>query len=112
MPAGVFLAGEILYLFVTSLALNIVMIAVSIFGYHLSLPAHAYVAIFCYTVLGCSASLPWARAHEGDHHLGDGRLGSDRSRSSSELRQRRLFGAQPAPQWLLNFSTYLPLERS
>jgi len=65
MPAGVFLAGEILYLFVTSLALNIVMIAVSIFGYHLSLPAHAYVAIFCYTVLGCSASLPWASRSRG-----------------------------------------------
>jgi len=32
------------------------MIAVSIFGYHLSLPAHAYVAIFCYTCSGVSFS--------------------------------------------------------
>ena len=52
MPSGVFLAGEILYLFVTSLGLIIVMLAVSHFGYHLSLRADAYLAIFCYTVLG------------------------------------------------------------
>lgn len=52
MPAGVFLAGEMIYLFVTSTGLIIVMLAVSRFGYHLQLPAVTMFAILCYSVLG------------------------------------------------------------
>jgi len=67
------------------------------------------VAIFCYTVLGVFSFSAWPRAHEGSP-LGDGRLGRTVHGRHLELRQRRLLGANLLPQWLLNFSTYLPLE--
>jgi ABC-2 type transport system permease protein len=111
MPSGVFLAGEILYLFVTSLGLIIVMLAVSHFGYHLSLPAHAYFAILCYTVLGVFAFSAmglaltrWITTSEMAGSVGP----------FSVVVLCFVSGVFVAPDllphWLLNFASYLPLE--
>jgi len=111
MPSGVFLAGEILYLFVTSLGLMVVMLAVSHFGYHLSLRADAYVAIFCYAVLGVFAFTAMG-------------LALTRFITTSEMAgsvgpfavvilsfvSGVFLAPNLLPQWLLTFSSYLPLE--
>ena len=111
MPPGVFLAGEILYLFVTSLGLIIVMLAVSHFGYHLSLPAHAYLAIFCYTVLGVFAfsamGLALTRLITTSEMAGS--VGPFTVVILSFV-SGVFLAPNLLPQWLLTFSSYLPLE--
>ena len=111
MPSGVFLAGEILYLFVTSLGLIIVMLAVSHFGYHLSLPAHAYLAIFCYTLLGvfafCAMGLALTRLITTSEMAGS--VGPFTVVILSFV-SGVFLAPNLLPQWLLTFSSYLPLE--
>jgi ABC-2 type transport system permease protein len=55
MPSGAYLAGQILYLFVTSVGLITVMLAVSVFGYGLSLRAVILLATLSYTLVGVFA---------------------------------------------------------
>jgi ABC-2 type transport system permease protein len=111
MPSGVFLAGEILYLFVTSLGLIIVMLAVSRVGYHLSLPSHAYLAIFCYTVLGVFAfsamGLALTRVITTSEMAGS--VGPFTVVILSFV-SGVFLAPNLLPHWLLNFSSYLPLE--
>ena len=111
MPSGVFLTGEILYLFVTSLGLIIVMIAVSRVGYHLSLPGHAYLAIFCYTVLGVFAfsamGLALTRVITTSEMAGS--VGPFTVVILSFV-SGVFLAPNLLPHWLLNLSSYLPLE--
>ena len=111
MPSGVFLTGEILYLFVTSLGLIIVMIAVSRVGYHLSLPGHAYLAIFCYTVLGVFAfsamGLALTRVITTSEMAGS--VGPFTVVILSFV-SGVFLAPNLLPHWLLNVSSYLPLE--
>jgi ABC-2 type transport system permease protein len=111
MPPGVFLAGEIIYLFVTSLALIIVMFAVSYVGYDLSLRAEVLVAILCYTALGVFtfAAMGLALTRVITTSEMSGSVGPFTvvilSFVSGVFLQPNLL-----PHWLLNFSSYLPLE--
>jgi ABC-2 type transport system permease protein len=111
MPSGVFLTGEILYLFVTSLGLIIVMLAVSHFGYHLSLMTQAYFAIFCYTVLGVftfsAMGLALTRVIVTSEMAGS--VGPFTVVILSFV-SGVFLAPNLLPQWLLTFSSYLPLE--
>ncbi len=111
MPSGVFLAGEIIYLFVTSLGLIIVMLAVSHFGYDLSIRADALLAIFCYTVLGVFAfsamGLALCRVITTSEMAGS--VGPFTVVILSFV-SGVFLAPNLLPQWLLTFSSYLPLE--
>jgi ABC-2 type transport system permease protein len=89
----------------------IVMLAVSHFGYDLSLRADAYLAIFCYAVLGVFAFTAMG-------------LALTRFITTSEMAgsvgpfavvilsfvSGVFLAPNLLPQWLLTFSSYLPLE--
>jgi len=111
MPSGVFLAGEIIYLFVTSLGLIVVMFAVSDLGYNLSLRAAVLLTILCYTALGVFtfAAMGLALTRVITTSEMSGSVGPFTvvilSFVSGVFLQPNLL-----PHWLLNFSSYLPLE--
>ncbi len=111
MPSGVFLAGEIIYLFVTSLALITVMFAVSSFGYGLSLRADVLATILCYTALGvftfAALGLALTRAittSEMSNSVGPFTVVILSFVSGVFLPPELL------PPWLLHFASYLPLQ--
>lgn len=111
MPPGTYLAGQILFNIVISLALVIVMMAIASLVYGLHLRAIAMLAMFCYTLLGVFSFTAIALALT--------RLITTPEMASTvgpfaaiTLSFTSGVFLPPAlmPHWLVSFSNFLPLE--